>query len=155
MACREHHHIGWFQIAVNHALGVRFPRTFSDLANQPNSPWQIDLAAHDQFPGFSAPDVFHHQAIALCTLQHMVNLDDGRMIEPRRRPRLTPESRPLGFVSQPISTDALHRHMPSEQLIPSEVDLPHPSLPQTSVNAVDTETLQVTGGTSGAHLFGL
>ena len=81
----------------------------------------------------------HHERRAL-VLAELVDDDDVRVLEPRRRARLAEEPRPGVGVGQALRHD-LDRHVAVERLVAAAVDRAHRALAQLAEDLVAADAL--------------
>jgi hypothetical protein len=135
-AGRRHHDVGGLEVAVQDAGFVGFGEPFRDVAAEPGGhrgckrPFLIEHLAEGL-----AVDQLHDDPIGLFPFDNVVDVDDGRMIEPGDR---------LGFTAQPrasvgdgrIGTNPLGGDLAFQPLVPGPPHRAHAAVSERLLQAI-------------------
>ncbi len=115
-----------FDVAVDDAAGVRVPKRFADVGQEPGRPMGIQgTASRDALRERFARHVRHREEHEIADLVDGVDRDDVRMGERGHCARLTQEPLAAGFVDRELGREHLDRHAPVQPALPRDVHKAH------------------------------
>jgi hypothetical protein len=115
-------------VAVDEAVGVGGVQGGGDLSADRDGACRLGLALRPQQRlQVGAVDVAHHQVQLRVDLARVVDRDDVRVLERRRRLRLRQEARPEVLVPRELRDDQLEGHGPLQAAVVGAVDDAHPA----------------------------
>jgi hypothetical protein len=106
-------------------MGMGLDQGGGDLAPQGEPLDQVHGAVAQDLGEGPALDQLHDDAVPLLGLDHVVDPDDGGMVQARARPRLPAQPLAAHFVFMLARLDELHRHPAVQALVVGAVDDPH------------------------------
>ena len=110
---------------MDDAVGVGLGEPLGHLARQGDDAVQAEGALPEELRERPPLDQLHDDAVALLELQHVVDVDDRRMIEHGGGAGLAPEPPPELVLLHLVGANDLERHRALETLVPGTVDLSH------------------------------
>ena len=88
-----------------------------------------------------AGDVLHDDRVAVAVRDKIVDPDDGRVVQTRRRLGLAAEALGGARRGPGMPADAFHRHLAIQTLVESEEDFPHAATPKAALQSVRSDTV--------------
>ena len=128
---------------MHQAVGMRLGQPLGDAARQESCLHDVDPAAGRQLGQVLAFDVFHDQPIAIAAIEHVVNANDGRVIEAGHSACLAQKPLALHGIGRPDGEHLLDRHMPLKDFIPGQKNFTHAAAAEQGLDAVNADLLVV------------
>ena len=123
-AVRSDHDVFGLEIAMDDAGRMRRGETVSDTGRDRKKPAQRNRLSDGVAQRF-ATDQFHDQPRLAAGRREIMNGDDVAMIQGRRAPGLSLESRQALAVAQQFSRQDFDSHLSPEARVARAIDLPH------------------------------
>ena len=132
---RRHHDVARLQVAVDDPLGMGLGEPFGDLPAEADGLRQVEAAVADPLEEGRALDQLHDDPVPGLGLDDVVDVDDGRVVEPGGGLRLAPE--PPGGGRVPLARqEVLDGQRTLKRLVEGAVDDPHAAGAETLLNPV-------------------
>ena len=134
------HHVRRLQVAVHDVVGVRLGQAIGDLARELDGAQRGRQAVAQHAIEGLALDQLHHDPVAVVGLDDVVDVDDRRVVEARRHPRLAAEAQLAGGVDG-VRQQALDGQRPLQGLVERAVDGAHPAGAQALFDQVVADAI--------------
>ncbi len=118
------HHVRRLQVAVHDVVRVRLGQAVGNLARELDGAQRARQAVAQHAIERLALDQLHDDPVAFVGLDDVVDVDDGRVVEARRHPRLAAEAQLAGGVGG-VWQQPLDGQRPLQGLIEGAVDRAH------------------------------
>jgi hypothetical protein len=136
-------HVARLEVPVHDSPGVREGEPLAQLLHDRELLAEVGGARADQVAQVPALEQLHRHVGEPVLLAEVVDGDDVRVVEPRRRLRLVPEALPEVGVGGERGRDRLDRHVPVEQRVVGPVHLAHRTLADLLDDTVLADTVEI------------
>jgi len=124
---------------VDEAVGVDLRQPFGHLPRELDDRLGRHATPARQIRQGPAPDQLHDHPVAVVGLDDVVDLDDGRVVQPSQGPCFPPQS-PVSFLAvRARSAHPLERHRAIQSLVVALVDDAHPSVAEDAFDPIRAE----------------
>ena len=124
-SARGDQHVLGLEVAVDDPLPVRLVEPAGQVARERQGLRDRQAPAFGQLAQVGPLDVLHDDVVEVLRGEDVVDLDDRRVVEPRRHPCLAAEALAPPRADPGVGADALHRHPAVEAVVVGEEHLPH------------------------------
>ena len=131
-----HHHVLGLDVTVHHASPVRCAEGAGQLARDVECAFHRQRRRHEVTQRPARHELLHHQQVARVRFENLVDRDDARVVEGRRRTGLLEEVVGRHPGPQRGRAHDLDGDEPIEAGVLGAIDLAHSSAPQQGVNPV-------------------
>ena len=137
------HHVGWFHIAVNHAVAVRGLQTSRGLQHVADGNFDIQFAGFfDDIRQRSPFDELHREKVCVVVAAKIKDLHDVVVRDLSRGVGLAREPSDHARFASPLSENGLERNFAIERDLSSSVDSTHRPATKFVKDPIASETLR-------------